>query len=293
MKSTVLLTGATGFVGSYTLRALLAANYRVVVLKRASSDLWRIADLHENVIYCDSGTVALETVLREHEVSAILHAACDQGRAGPDIHALLQTNVLFGVSLLQAAVDTGVQRFINFDTMLEAGVNAYALSKKQFAAWLPHFSSRTAITNLRLGNVFGPTEPAAGFLSWLLGEFERGAEYVQLTPGEQKRDFVHAADVASACVAALESEQQQPLVQLDVGSGELIALRAFVQHAWEAYEAEAGANPTRLDFGALPYRPGELMLPDFDIGPLFALGWRPEQTLPQRLRQTVRALRQQ
>jgi nucleoside-diphosphate-sugar epimerase len=41
----VLLTGATGFLGSHLLEALLKQDYKVVILKRSTSDTWRINHL--------------------------------------------------------------------------------------------------------------------------------------------------------------------------------------------------------------------------------------------------------
>jgi nucleoside-diphosphate-sugar epimerase len=41
-KPTVLLTGATGFLGSHLLEALIQQDYSVVILKRSTSNLWRI-----------------------------------------------------------------------------------------------------------------------------------------------------------------------------------------------------------------------------------------------------------
>ena len=38
----VLLTGATGFLGSHLLKALVSKGYEVVVLKRSTSDMWRL-----------------------------------------------------------------------------------------------------------------------------------------------------------------------------------------------------------------------------------------------------------
>ena len=39
---TILLTGATGFLGSHLLKTLVSKGYEVVVLKRSTSDMWRL-----------------------------------------------------------------------------------------------------------------------------------------------------------------------------------------------------------------------------------------------------------
>ena len=42
-----------------------------------------------------------------------------------------------------------------------------------------------------------------------------------------------------------------------------------------AYEQQHTASKTQLNFGALPYRDGEIMRVDVDNTPLLALGWQP------------------
>lgn len=282
----VLLTGATGFLGRYVLPALLAHGHTVVATLRAGSDASRFP---EGVRCADMERDSLEAILSEHDVDAIIHLACQQGRGDVTAPMLIEANLLLGIRLLEAAKSCSVSFFLNADTMLEADVNAYALSKKQFSQWLPHYSGALAIANLRLGNIFGPGEPASGFLPWLLGEFDRGAPDVELTPGEQKRDFVHAGDVADAMVFVLEQEHGTGVAEYDVGSGELISLRSFVEAVAEEYAGQNKGLQSQLCFGALPYRPGETMLPRFATHRLHALGWRPAMTTRERLRETISA----
>jgi CDP-paratose synthetase len=289
MGKTVLLTGATGFLGSYVLPALLSQGDRVIALIRSSSDLARIASCADKAVLVDIDSAPLERIMADNSVDAVVHLACDQGRGSSDIEALLAVNVTLGIRLLQAARNCNVEQFLNADTQLEPGVNAYALSKKQFTAWLPTFSNELAIANLRLGNIYGPGEPASGFLPWLLGEFLRKAERAELTSGEQLRDFVHAADVSAAILAILSRSPERRLIEYDVGSGELLSLRTFVETARTVFEEEAGEMHTSLAFGALQYRDGEVMRPRFDTAALFALGWRPALSLKEGLRDTVRA----
>ena len=45
MVKNILLTGATGFIGSHLLEKLLKESYNVIVLKRSFSDTWRIKHL--------------------------------------------------------------------------------------------------------------------------------------------------------------------------------------------------------------------------------------------------------
>lgn len=289
MSRNVLLTGATGFLGSHVLPALLDQGHRVIVLIRSSSDLSPIAACTGDTVLVDIESASPQQIMASHGIDTVVHLACDQGRGSSDIASLLAVNLTLGVSLLQAARSSGVRYFLNADTLLDAGVNAYALSKKQFTAWLPHFSETIAISNLRLGNMYGPGESASGFLCWLLQEFAHRAERVELTEGAQLRDFVHVADASAAILAVLDHGGEPGLVEYDVGSGELLSVRTFVETAQAVFQREAGYMCSRLAFGALAYRPGEVMTPQFDTSALFALGWRPALTLRAGLADTIRA----
>ena len=44
---------------------------------------------------------------------------------------------------------------------------------------------------------------------------------------------------------------------------------------------------TKLDFGALPYRPHEMMFARAEISQLNALGWKPEYSLENGLEKTI------
>lgn len=291
MTGTVLLTGATGFLGGYVLQQLDAQGYNTVVLRRATSDITDLAARYPSAVFVEAAPAEFPQLFADHSVATVVHLACDQGRKGSDLNSMLQTNVMLGIALLQAAVDSGVTRFLNADTQLEADVNAYARSKKQFAQWLPTFAGSLCIANMRLGNIYGPGEPASGFLSWLISEFARQPASIDFTPGKQLRDFVHVSDVTSAIGAIMQCNLGNGLHCFDVGSGQRSSLKHFVELTKEVYAQECGDFNTVLNFGGLPYRSGEVMSPTFDTAALFALGWQPRFTLESGLRETIRAHR--
>lgn len=58
---TVLLTGATGFLGSHLLKTLVNKGYKVVVLKRSTSDMWRLEGFENAFKSYDIDHVPLQT----------------------------------------------------------------------------------------------------------------------------------------------------------------------------------------------------------------------------------------
>ncbi len=279
MATTVLLTGATGFLGSHLARALIAAGYRVVALKRRSSPLHRLADLDLALFDAEDG---VEQAFGG--VDAVIHAATSYGRQGETASALFEANTAFPLRVLEAAVRRGVPLFLNAGTVLAPTLNAYALSKHQFLAWGEHLAARhpIAFVNARLEHFYGPGDDRAKFTTHVLRSCLENVPELALTEGEQLRDFIHVDDVVAAFLLLLERGATGPAREFDVGTGQAGTVRAFVETAHRLT-----GSITRLRFGALPYRPGEPMRSVADPRALQALGWRCRHDIGSGLQDTI------
>ncbi|HEY7787687.1 MAG TPA: hopanoid-associated sugar epimerase [Casimicrobiaceae bacterium] len=107
----VLVTGASGFVGSGIVRALLAAGYRVRALVRASSARTNVAGLDIEMVEGDvrdaSGVARAVAGVRY-----VIHAAADYRLWVRDPAALMQTNVEGTRTVMAAALRAGVERIV-------------------------------------------------------------------------------------------------------------------------------------------------------------------------------------
>jgi dihydroflavonol-4-reductase len=107
----VLLTGATGFVGSAIARALLAAGYRVRVLVRASAVRTNLAGL--DVELAEGDMLDAEAVARAIVgIRYVVHAAADYRLWARDPAALTAANVEGTRTVMQAALRAGVERVV-------------------------------------------------------------------------------------------------------------------------------------------------------------------------------------
>jgi nucleoside-diphosphate-sugar epimerase len=77
-----------------------------------------------------------------------------------------------------------------------------------------------------------------------------------MTLGEQVRDFISVEQVAADLLKAAADSSVRPGVPLarNVGSGQPQTVRQFAETWWQRWEATG-----QLQFGALPYRDGEIM----------------------------------
>lgn len=270
----VLLTGATGFLGSHLLEALLEQGYKVTILKRSTSDTWRIDHLLDDVSAYNVDRVSVDEAFKATKVDAVIHTACSYGRHGQQAHEVVETNLLYGLKVLDAATFFNADAFFNTDTLLPKYLNAYSLSKKQFAEWLKQRSHEIKVVNLKLEHMYGPRDDQTKFVPWLISQLQQGVERIPLTEGAQKRDFIYIDDVVAAyTLTILKAEQLSAYTELDVGTGQLTSVHDFAVAIFEAYQKLNPNTETKLGFGDIPIREGEMMTVDVDNNALKELGW--------------------
>ena len=201
---TILLTGATGFLGSHLLKTLVNKGYKVVVLKRSTSDMWRLKGFEHTFKSYDIDRVPLQKAFEEQPIDTVIHTACVYGKKGESMQQILETNLMFGIKLLNTAINFNTRTFFNIGTLLDRQINAYALSKKQFEEWLQLASDKIQVVNLKLELMFGEQDGNDKFTSWILNELRQEKPNIPLTAGLQKRDFIYIDDVVSAYLTCLE-----------------------------------------------------------------------------------------
>ena len=107
----VVVTGATGFVGSAVVRSLLTAGYPVRALCRTTSRRNNLAGLDVDFVdgdICDAGAVARAVA----GARFVVHAAADYRLWAPDRDAMMLTNVAGTRTVMEAALRAGVERIV-------------------------------------------------------------------------------------------------------------------------------------------------------------------------------------
>lgn len=273
-----LLTGATGFLGSYLLKLLLSKNYSVAILKRSNSNIERISNhINQCEIY-DLDKISIKTIFLEFKPSLVLHTACCYGRNNDEFLEVVETNLLFGVNLLQEAIKNGVNTFINTDTLLPKTVSPYSLSKHQFSEWLKMNKNSIQIINFKIEHMFGIGDDKNKFVPWLIFEMINGSDNISLTSGAQRRDFIYIDDVVEAFSIVIDNKKQfGSFREFHIGTNEFIEVKKFVLMIASELELQTGKEIiNRINFGVIPYRTSDVMIPVLDNSGLLELGWKPK-----------------
>jgi len=283
---TILLTGGTGFLGSNLLKKLISLNYKLILLKRSFSNTWRISGFIDKVITYDiDREINLENIFREHKIDMVIHCATSYGRKEMEPLTIIAANLILPLELLQLALKNNVKCFINSDTLLDKRVNHYSLSKSQFKDWLQIYSDRMACVNIALEHFYGPYDDGSKFVTYIIKSLLENAENIDLTIGEQKRDFIYIDDVIDAFekVINLGLNVKKGFYQYEIGTNRTVKIRDFVI----LVKRISKNSKTHLNFGALPYRPNEIMDSHADTIAIKNLGWKPKVTLANGLFKTI------
>src|SRR5262245_50165067 len=101
MAEKLLLTGATGFLGSQLVRHLCNDSHEIVILKRSTSDTQRIEPFLSSLRLYDLDKTPLEKIFKENSFQTIIHCATDYGRKQVQPLQIVEANLLLPLKLLQ------------------------------------------------------------------------------------------------------------------------------------------------------------------------------------------------
>jgi UDP-glucose 4-epimerase len=281
----LLVTGATGFLGSRTVELLRARGHDVIAVARPGGAS-RAAAREIDAEPIDAGDPAIRELLVGCE--AVLHFAGvpDPARARADPAGAIRENVGTTLNLLEGCASSGAG--LIYPSTVRAGEDPppdpYAISKRLGEELCALHPARAVA--VRLTSVFGPgqlaREGATGSISIFAARALADAPIV--IPGDPRRarDFVYVDDVVAALeLIAREGRWDGPLV---LARGEATPL---IEAAELVREAAGSRSELRTPGGELP--PGENVSysalpsdPDLQLG---------ERSLPDAIRLYVDWLR--
>ena len=271
---TILLTGATGYLGGYLSENFLNKGFKIIALALNKNEQYKFQDnILTKVYYLDKTTV--KEIFDNENVDVVIHTATLYGRRQEHLTSMEKVNVEFPLEVLNEAINHNVKIFVNTSTILNKNINPYTLTKNHFEDWLSLYSDKIKCINLKLDHFYGPNDKPIKFIAWIIQELKNNVEKIDLTEGIQTRDFIYIDDVVSAFDIVIEKEKNIPngkLNTFEVGTNNKTTIKEMVTTIKE----KLGNTKTKLNFGAIPYRKNEILDYQVDTTGLHLLGWKPE-----------------
>ena len=307
-KSTVLVTGGLGYIGSYVVRDLLDRGWHVRILDNyyrcdravaaSLAKLDRVEVIEGDVRYAN----VVENAVQGAEAVVHLAAVC-LNKSISDPTESLDVNLLGTQNVYDAAARASVQRVIYAssasiygnpvslpmrETDKPAPITPYCIAKLAGEHLLSFYSQRSKMTwlALRFFNVYGPGQPTDAYYTSVVLTFLRrlaaGEAPVIDGKGEQSMDFVHVADVARSVGLALDSTATGEA--LNVGTGEQTTVAQLADHLIKAIGADVRPE----------FRPREVLVTQREASTeriREVLGWEPQVGLAEGLASVVEHLK--
>jgi len=196
-SSTVLVAGATGFLGSEICRQLISKNKKVKGLVRTTSDPHKVAQLKESGIETIEGDLkdkgSLESAL--HGISAIISTVSStlSRQEGDSIKTVDEEGQ---ANLIDAAVAAGVDQFV-YISFCALGDCPLQTAKRKVETHLAESGLKYTILQ--------PTYFMEVWLSPVLGFDYPNAKATIFGEGRNKTSWIAIKDVASFAVASLDN----------------------------------------------------------------------------------------
>ncbi|MBD9501703.1 NAD-dependent epimerase/dehydratase family protein [Pseudomonas sp. BGr12] len=260
---TALVTGASGFTGSYMVDALKQRGFYVVGLGSEATHA-------DETLACDlTDMAAVRTAIQKAQPDWVIHLAALAFVGHEDQEAFYRVNVFGTLNLLSALAELekspkrvliassanvygtpGIE--VISEDICPAPVNHYACSKLAMEHMVANWFDRLPIVIARPFNYTGPGQSDRFLIPKIVSHFAQQKPVIELGNLDVSRDFSDVRDVVEAYLHLLDSDVHSR--KINVCSGKAVALREVLTMMEElaGYKITVQVNPAFVRANEIP-----------------------------------------
>ena len=281
----LLISGASGYIGSHLLKRIDENNYQLGILVR--KDIMKVP---AGTLIINTNETNWKTKVFSFNPDVVLHLASYLTSSDDEkqIDKLIEANISFGTHLLDAVKNSNVKTFINTGTFAEYSTREgkktpaylYAATKTAFCSIVNYYQTVIGfrVFNIIPYTVFGGAHSAKKLIDHIYDSLG-SSKPIDMSPGEQVLDFIHIDDVVNFYITLLSriDQYKNNYTEIHLGSGKGITPKEIA-----GLMGKVSGKESNINWGGLPYRKNDTML---SIAPHnlsgSQVGWQSSLTLEQ------------
>jgi len=286
----VLVTGASGFVGSYLIPRLLKNKYELLIISTSPK---RISDIYgKSVTVCKVDDIELISKFAP-EIAINLATFSSSHDDLETQNKVIDANIIFLSKLLHAVRLNSGLLFINTGTFAEYSSNSsdfdpayfYSAAKTAGRYLIKYYSQAYSFKSVHVVpyTLYGPNDMRKKLIHFLIDSLDSKIP-IETTKGEQILDFLYIDDLIDLYMRIIEKQKYiENGLEFKAGTSKGNSIKNVVKII------EKLSNKTaNLDWGAIPYRRRDTMeaIANIDSARKI-LDWNPKYNLEQGLKQML------
>ncbi len=266
---TILISGATGFIGSHITEELLNNDFIVVALIREESNLWRLNNFNsKNLHYVYLFRKNYIDEVRKFNPTLLIHSAWQGINNFERNDWMIQfSNLSFTLELLILSSELNIKKVIAFGSQAEYGnfegrINEDSFCEPQTAYGTAKHITQIAIKKycevhninwiwLRIFSLFGEKDNDFWLLPTVINNL-LSRKATDLTASEQKYDFMYVKNLAKAVIKIINQNSVSNIYNLS--SNTSIKLKDLIELIRSKIDPSGVIN-----YNAIPYRKNQIM----------------------------------
>lgn len=246
----ILITGASGFIGSSIFNYIKKYNFNVICIGTKNEQI--VSDCQ----FFDYKTFDYKAF--NDKIDIVFHQAANNETQLNDKKTMLHDNYYYPCKLFSHLYGNGCRRFIYASSCAVYGnasipykednlnlkpLTYYGLSKKLFDEFAMNFNEDASVIGLRYSNVYGPNEGhkknRASMIYQIIDKIRNNKDLFLFRDGNQERDWIHIDDVVKANLQAVSLNSKEII---NCGSGISVSFNNLVDIIKKYYNWDGNVN---------------------------------------------------
>ncbi|MDD2245413.1 MAG: NAD(P)-dependent oxidoreductase [Dysgonamonadaceae bacterium] len=266
----ILITGATGFIGSNIAEYLIDRGHRLIATYRNTSTFEKINNYKERIIWIESDNDNFVELIKVYNPDMLIHTAWSgidtMSRNNWDLQL---KNFYYSKKLIEDSINVGVRKIIVLGSQAEYGIKGFKVDEETLPEpndaygavklLLLHFFKTLCEKEkiewywVRVFSLFGKNENDSWLIPSVITRL-RKEESILLTKGEQEYNYLYIEDFLNRFYRIVIEKQDLSGVY-NICNDKTVKLKELLISISEIL----GVSSKLLEFGSLPYREGQNM----------------------------------